>query len=350
MNFSDRGDLIDTLELIKKISPEIIHIIEKRYLILRSISYNQPIGRRVLSLELGIKERAIRDEVTILKNQGLINIDFMGMYVTEDGYKSIADLQPIYSELKGIPELEEKLRQLLKIKKARIIPGDSSENRIVLKDMGKTTSKVLKTLIKPKDIIGITGGNTMATFAEEFITDNKSRDIVIIPARGGLGRNVEVQSNSIAAKLAGKLGGSYRLLYAPDGLDEEALEIILKNKEIKESIELINNMDSLIFGIGRADDMAERRNIPQTKIEKLTENGAVAEAFGHYFDIKGREIWEYKTIGLTLDKFKTLNTVIGVAGGKEKAQAIIAISTLNKDMILITDESAAREILKIEKA
>ncbi len=67
---------------------------------------------------------------------------------------------------------------------------------------------------------------------------------------------------------------------------------------------MINNMNTLIFGIGRADTMAQRRNLSIEKIQRLLSEGAVAEAFGHYFDIKGKEIWEYKTIGLSLDKYK----------------------------------------------
>lgn len=337
---------MDILDLIKYISPEIIDIIETRYLILRSIAYNQPIGRRALSTSLGMKERKVRDEVNILKDLGLLNIDFKGMYITDDGQKIISDLNGIYGDLKGIPKLEKSLCEFLKIKKVIIIPGNSSENNMVLKDMGRTTSKILKEIIEPKDIVGITGGNTMAAVAEEAIQDNKSRDIVVIPARGGLGKDVKTQSNSIAAELAEKLGGSYRLLYVPDGLEEEALEIMLKNEEIKESIDLINNMNTLVFGIGRADTMAKRRNLSQERIDSLTKNGAVAEAFGHYFDIKGREVWEYKTIGLSLEKYKALDNVIGVAGGKDKAQAIIAISTLNSNMTLVTDESAARKILE----
>ena len=336
-----------SLDLIKKIAPEIIDIVEKRYLILRSISYNQPIGRRALSTQLGIKERAVRDEIDILKNEELLNVDFMGMYITDEGKRLIIDLHEIYSSLKGIPELENSLEKLLGIKKVIVAPGDSLEDRMVLKDMGKITSKLIKNSINPRDIIGITGGSTMATVAEETILDNKSRDIIVIPARGGLGRYVNTQSNSIAAKLAEKLGGAYRLLYVPDGLEEEALEIMLKNEEIKESIDMINNMNTLIFGIGRADTMAQRRNLSIEKIQRLLSEGAVAEAFGHYFDIKGKEIWEYKTIGLSLDKYKKLDNVIGVAGGEEKAQAIIAISTLNNNMTLITDEAAAKKMLEI---
>lgn len=338
---------MDTLELLKNIAPEMIEIIEKRYLILKSISYNQPVGRRTLSNELNIKERAIRDEVNILKSQGFLNIDLMGMYITEDGKKILADINSIYNDLKGIPKLQEALQDVLEIKKVVIVPGNSSENRIVLKEMGKITSRILKDVIKPKDVVGITGGNTMAVVAEEAVQDNKSRDIVVIPARGGLGREVETQSNSIAAKLAGQLGGSYRLLYVPDSLEEEALELILKNEEIKESIEMINNMNTLVFGIGRADIMAKRRNLSEEKISYLIDNGAVAEALGHYFDIKGKEVWEYKTIGLSLEKFKSLDSIIGVAGGEDKAKSIISVSTINKDMILITDESAARKVLEI---
>lgn len=338
---------MDSLDLINKIAPEIIEIIERRYLILRSISYNQPIGRRGLSSELGFKERTVRDEVAILKNHGLLVIDIMGMYITEEGKKLLESLHTIYSNLKGIPELENKLKVLLKINKILIVPGNSVENSMVLKDMGKITSKVLKDTINPKDIIGITGGSTMASVVDEVKYDKKSRDIVVIPARGGLGRDVETQSNSIAAKLGQQLGGSYRLLYVPDGLEEEALEHILKNEEIKESMEMINNMNTLLFGIGRADTMAKRRNLPHSKIEELTKKGAVAEALGHYFDINGNEIWEFKTVGLSIEKYKELNNLIAVAGGEDKAEAIIAVSTLNKDMTLITDERAARKILEL---
>ena len=106
-------------------------------------------------------------------------------------------------------------------------------------------------------------------------------------------------------------------------------------------------MDTLVFGMGRADVMATRRNLSKEKIEDIIEKGAVAEAFGHYFDINGEEIWEYKTIGLSLDKYKKLKNVIGVAGGEDKAEVIISIATLRNDITIITDEEAARKILEI---
>lgn len=338
---------MEVLGLLKRISPEIVDKIESRYLILRTIAYNQPIGRRLLSTKLNIKERAIRDEVNFLKEEGLLNIEIMGMYITEDGQSILEKLEDLYIQLKGIPLLEKELERVLNVKKVIISPGSSMNNELVLKDMGKITSKELKNNIKNGNIIGITGGNTMAAVAEEMVEDNKERQVLIIPARGGLGLEVETQANSIAALLGQKLNGKYRLLYVPDSLESEALDIVLKNPEIKESIECINNMDILVFGMGRADVMATRRNLSKEKIEDIINKGAVAEAFGHYFDINGEEIWEYKTIGLSLDKYKSLKGVIGVAGGEDKAEAIIAIATIRDDITIVTDEGAARKILEI---
>jgi central glycolytic genes regulator len=338
---------MNLLELEKKIVPEILEIMEKRYIILRTIYYNQPIGRRTLANNLGLGERTIRTEVNFLKNQGLLNVETMGMYVTKEGKDVLANLGSVIHEFKGISQLEKTLEKMLNVEKVIILPGNSAEDGLVLKDMGKITSASLKKIIKDNCIIGITGGNTMASVAEEMIPSKIADNVLVIPARGGLGKDVETQANSIAAKLAQKLGGNYKLLHVPDSLEKEALEVIRKIEDVKESIDFINKMNILVFGIGRADTMAERRNLPKEKIDALTKDGAVAEAFGHYFDIKGREIWEYLTVGLTIEKYKEIDYVIGVAGGEEKAEAIIAVSSLRKKMTIVTDEEAAKKIIEI---
>lgn len=300
-----------------------------------------------MASSLGISERIIRNEVNLLKDQGLLNIEIMGMNVTDEGKNLLYELNHIYKGFKGILDMQKDLEKALGLKQAIIVPGDSFEKNAVLREMGKVTASTIKALIHPKDIIGITGGSTMARVAEEMTLSHHKSDVLVIPARGGLGEEIETQSNAIAAKIGKKLGGSYRLLNIPDTLEAEALDIIIKNDEIKSSINLINRIDLLVFGIGRADNMANRRNLPKDRIDTILSQGSVAEAFGHYFDIKGNEIWEYKTIGLSLDKFKEISNVIGVAGGADKAEAIMAITSLRKGIIIVTDESAARRILEL---
>lgn len=338
---------MDLIEIERKIVPEILDMLELRYQILRNVYYNQPIGRRGIANKLNIGERTVRTEVNILKKQGLIDIGTTGMYITEDGKTVIDNLEGVIRELKGITELEKRLRSILNIKNIIIVPGDCDNNELVLKDLAKAASSYLSKVVKDEYIIGVTGGSTIAKVADEMPQGKIADDILVIPARGGLGRDVETQSNTIAAKLAKKLEGSYRLLHVPDSIDKKTLEAMLELKEVTEVIQLFDKMNVLLFGIGRADVMAMRRSLSQDQIDIILNRGAVGEAFGHYFDIKGNEVWKSLSVGIDLDVFKKVHTVIGVAGGEKKAEAIMSIASLREDMTLVMDEAAANRIIKI---
>ena len=52
-------------------------------------------------------------------------------------------------------------------------------------------------------------------------------------------------------------------------------------------------------------------------------------------------------MGVRFENVKDIERIVAIAGGKGKAQAIIATKTYNKNSVLITDEGAAREILRL---
>jgi central glycolytic genes regulator len=93
--------------------------------------------------------------------------------------------------------------------------------------------------------------------------------------------------------------------------------------------------------------MSRRRGLADEKTQELLEKGAVAEAFGYYFDKNGEIIYITPTMGLNYNDVTSIKNVIGVAGGKNKAEAIIATKTHNDTEVLITDEGAAKEIIRI---
>ncbi|MGM0396603.1 MAG: sugar-binding transcriptional regulator [Bacillota bacterium] len=341
------GGFIDILKLIGRLSPECFETIERRYTILRAVEIRQPVGRRALSVELGLKERTVRSEVEKLKELKLLNADNMGMYVTDDGKYLLLQLGDIYQSIRGIPNLRKKLQDSLGIENVIVVPGDSGENDLILQEMGRTASRYLIESLKDDDIVGVTGGSTMAAVSDQVKSDKAFPGVTVIPARGGLGKELMTQANSVAAKIGKSLGAMYRMLYIPDNLDQEALEIVQGNDDIRQSLQMIEEMRILIFGIGRADVMAGRRNLSEERIGYLMDNGAVAEAFGHYFDIKGKDIWEYKTVGLSLERYRDIPQVIGVAGGVDKAEAIIAIASIRKNFTLILDEAVGNRIIKI---
>lgn len=104
----------------------------------------------------------------------------------------------------------------------------------------------------------------------------------------------------------------------------------------------------MIFGIGRADDMSRRRGLPDEELNKIKNSGAVSEAFGHYFDKDGNVVFKTPTIGVNFEDLKNIKHIIAIAGGKNKAEALIATKIASKSAVLVTDEGAAREIIKIK--
>ena len=92
---------------------------------------------------------------------------------------------------------------------------------------------------------------------------------LLVPARGGMGRKVESQANTLAATLANKVNGTYKLLHIPENVSVKVLEGLLKEKQIKEVIDTIHNADILIYGIGNAIHMAKKSGLSEEYINNL---------------------------------------------------------------------------------
>lgn len=339
--------LRDLLVLQQRIVPELMGLLEKRYTILRAIYFKGPIGRRVLAQELNIGERIVRTEINFLKNQGLIDITSMGMNVTSEGETIIDTLKEFIHELKGLSILEDLMRVNLGLAKVIIVPGDIDADPLVLKEMSRVGAQYVKNLITDNEIIAVTGGSSVCELVDSIPKVTKKTNIIVVPARGGMGRLVETQANTITANLANKLNASYKLLHVQDVMSRETMEIVLNEPAIRQILNTISKANLIIYGIGRADEMAKRRGLSDEDMDKLMKKGAVSEAFGYYFDKLGNIVEKTSNIGVKFEDIKNIDTIVAVAGGSNKAEAIAATRTYNKNSILITDEGAAKEIARL---
>ena len=94
----------------------------------------------------------------------------------------------------------------------------------------------------------------------------------------------------VAERFAQKLGGYYRFLHLPDGLSGAAADELARLPQVREPLELVRHADVLLYGIGRAMDLAQRRGLSRVEQETLREEGAVAEALGFYLSADGRVV------------------------------------------------------------
>ena len=337
----------DLLKIQQKLIPEVIEIMTKRYLVLREISLSGPIGRRALANNLQNSERIIRTETELLKQQGLIDVASKGMTITQEGQQLLKDLKDAMRDVIGINQLQEEIRQYLGIKKVILIPGSYDNNHSLIKDIGSQAAKYFLDIIKDNDIVSIAGGSTMLEFAKCIKSDKKYDSVTVVPARGSMGLDVETQSNNVVAEVSKNIHSNYKLLNVPDQLCEESIKMLTQEPEIKSTLELIDNSDVLVFGVGRADEMVERRKLSDEKAKDIMDKEAVGEAFGHYFNKKGEIVYKLNTVGIDMKSFKNKRETIAVFAGRKKAEAFIPISKINKNIVLITDEESAKEILKL---
>lgn len=335
------------LKIQKKLVPELIKVAEIRYNILKEVFNHQPIGRRALARKLDLSIRSVRKHLDFLYDKRYIKITKSGTVITENGEDFLHELDRYMKEIKDIANLEDKIESILGINKVMIVP-EEKDSEIINKEIGRFTSRFLKELIKDDDIIAVTGGSTLAQVAETMLFTEEPREVTVIPGRGGLGEKVEIQANTIASKIAKKLGGKYKLLHIPDDITQESLTMITNEPSVKKTLDQLQQSNILIHGIGTAELMSSRRDMDESEIKKLKDKGAIAEAFGLYFNEEGQVVYSTASVGLSMTDLKKIDKVIAVAGGVDKARAIISVVSSRYHDILITDEITAREIISIK--
>lgn len=335
----------EILEIQKKLLPDLMEVMQKRYSILNLVWLSGTIGRRTLAAALNMTERVLRAEVDFLKAQGLLTIESVGIQLSPTGLELLEQMEPLVKELFGLADLEQKICSHFGLKQVIIVPGDADASPLTKKELGRAGAAVLRKVVSKDDAIAVTGGSTMAEIANWLTPSANLKGNWFVPARGGLGESVELQANSIASAMAKKTGGQYRLLHVPDHLSEEAYQSLIQEPDIQEIVEVIRGARVVVHGIGNALHMAERRRVDENTLLDLKKNGALAEAFGYYFNQDGQVVYKMPTVGLRLEDVQQTETVIAVAGGKGKGKAIAAILRYGQEDVLITDEGAAKEML-----
>ena len=302
----------------------------------------------MLAQKLNLSEKIIRNETEVLKTAGLISPGLTGMELTEAGIIVLESLRDIYMHLKGLFDIEERVKEILGCEELILVDGDSDESEEAMANIGKAASKKLLAHIEDNVIIALTGGNTLRSVVNGLKpVDLSHMNVMIVPARGSLGTTVMNQANTIVSDLAEKINAQYRLLNIPDNLSQKALESVRQEPEIQETISFILHANIIIYGIGNAKEMAIRRKLDDQTREVLAERGAVAEVLGHYFDAEGNMVYASRSIGISTEDMTDLNYPIAVVGGRSKGEAIWAVKEFIKKGCLIIDEGAAKRIIEL---
>jgi DNA-binding transcriptional regulator LsrR (DeoR family) len=174
----------------------------------------------------------------------------------------------------------------------------------------------------------------------------------------GLGAVVDpsrdTHSTELARRLAHFLGGQAMPLPAPGVAgSSQARNAFLHDPLVARVLEAARSADLGFVGIGapRQDSILIREGsiVRWAELEALKKKGAAGDINLRYFDREGRAIpsdLDDRVIGLTLDDFRRVPHVVGVAGGAAKLGAIRGALEGKLIHVLITDNITVLKLLE----
>lgn len=336
----------DFIRLMRQLAPDLAEELALRALVLERVAALSPIGRRQLAARLHLPEREIRGEAAALREQALISLDASGMALTDKAAELLPAARALSQAMRGLTDMETRLAALLHVEHVCVAAGDADKDEQVLQEVGRMAAQRVRAALVTGMTIAVTGGRSIQQTARH-LQSATPMNVMVVPARGGMGRSVEVQANTLAAEIARRLGGHHRLIHLPDYMDEAARQEMLRLPEVGEVVALLQRADMILHGVGRADTAMRAAGMQGSRMRRLQEQGAVGESFGAYYDSNGRCLMESSSVGVDLARLSPSCRMMAVAAGESKAEAIIAVMRHREHTLLATDEGAARKMLEI---
>ncbi|HCM27523.1 MAG TPA: sugar-binding protein [Treponema sp.] len=132
----------------------------------------------------------------------------------------------------------------------------------------------------------------------------------------------------------------------------EMAQAIRNETSVNEIFRMVQLASVTVVGIGAMHENStifSTGTLNRNDLHLLRMKGAVGDILSHFVDKDGNLIPNFiedRLIGLSLEKLKELNNVIGVAAGLEKVDAIRAVLRGRYLDVLITDSSVAEKLLE----
>jgi DNA-binding transcriptional regulator LsrR (DeoR family) len=251
-------------------------------------------------------------------------------------------------------ELEKALEKKYGLKEALVIEADpQSSDRMLKRQLGTAGANYLHRALSGGEFIGVSWGTTLQAVADAM-PPKPIDDIHIVQALGGVGPpEAKAHASDISRRLAGLFESRLTLLPAPGIVGSiEAKEVLLSDRRVKKALDLFSELTILMMGIGaiHTNPILDKNNkeISPHLYQQIIDSEAVGDVALHFFDINGDEIdSELKdlVIGISMEELRQIDTVVGIAGGEEKREAIRG--ALNGWFIdlLITDNYTAEKLV-----
>ncbi|HEU5299813.1 MAG TPA: sugar-binding transcriptional regulator [bacterium] len=257
----------------------------------------------------------------------------------------IAAPEETFSRMEG--ELEERFG----VREAIVVRG-GERPEAMRGTIARRAAACLERVLKARQRVGVSWGTTLRATIDALTP--RRLGTTVVPLVGGVGSvAAEIHANDLARRLAEAHGGVHHLLHAPAIVaGPEVRTALLSDPRIARVLEAARHVDVALVGIGAlvpSSTVVQSGYFSLRELAALRSMGAVGDVCTRPFSIDGAPVdaaLDRRILAVEVADLKRIPTVIAVAGGADKSEALIGALRAGFVDILVTDHLAARGVLR----
>ncbi len=250
--------------------------------------------------------------------------------------------------------LEQELRKQFGLKDAVVV--DPGHEGGALAATGRAGAYYLQTSIEREDTLGVSWGSTLWQVVYHLI-GSRNLKLGVVQLMGGLVHtDARAQPNEVARLFALAFGGTSYYLSAPLYVEaEDTAQALYHSSIVGSTLRKARTATIGVVGIGAIvpnNMLFQGAGLPTNTVARLQEMGAVGDICGRFYRIDGTSCLsdiDARTIAITHEELRRIPTVIGIAIGDIKTQAILGALQGKLVNVFITDKKTAENVLTYHK-
>lgn len=254
-------------------------------------------------------------------------------------------------------ELSVRLEKALGLDEAVVVPAPVGQDAgSIAKAVGLALGQFLTEVVTDNATIGVGWGRTMTASLAGFRPPRRE-NCKVVSLLGGIVAVHQTNPIDYTWRLASQLGAECYMFLAPLLVDSVATKrALIEQCGLKTIYDLAEDLDLAIVScgdIGPHSTSLSEGFISRQTLEELIAAGCVCDTMFNFLDAEGRSVdhpINERVMSVDLDTLKKAKHIVICSGGAHRALAIRATINRIGCNTLITDESAARELLRLVEA
>ncbi|UIK04394.1 sugar-binding transcriptional regulator [Neorhizobium galegae] len=254
-------------------------------------------------------------------------------------------------------ELAIRLEKAYGLDEAVVVPAPRDNSAAALaSSVGLALGQFLSEVVQDDMTIGVGWGRTMTASLGSFRPPRR-KNCKVVSLLGGIVAVHQTNPIDYTWRFAGQLGAECYMFLAPLLVDSvKTKRALIEECGLKTIYDLAENLDLAVVScgdIGLHSTSLSEGFISKAELDRLIAAGCVCDTMFNFLDEEGRSVdhkLNERVMSVDLDTLRKARHIVLSSGGAHRAVAIRATIRRVGCHTLITDETAAKELLRLNDA